>query len=312
MSINNNGNINTGRFDDDLYFRRAKELNEDVDRINIGAVTDRVTQLRNDVDDNNFVVTTNEDDVIATGAGIDSVISGNGNDIIVAGDGDDIVQGRNGSDILYGDAGNDRVYGGNDADYINTGSGNDQAFGGNGDDFIVAGIGNNWVEGGTGTDTVVFEGSSDDYLLGFDDDGNIVVTDALRPENKTTTTQIENYLFISDNGEELYTQEEIAEAIDFEAEEVIEPEQVIEPESEENTAQEDAFTTNHKHNFDTVWDLNGDGSLDTTEMKHFGWDPEAWSEHVARNDADGDNKLNFEETMEMWKEFDDNQDGLID
>ena len=83
------------------------------------------------------------------------------------------------------------------------------------------------------------------------------------------------------------------------------------PDADKAEHQEKKLTARYKEDFENTWDLNGDGSLDTTEMAHFGWDKDAWAEHVARHDADGDSKLNFEETLEYWKAYDENGDGIM-
>ncbi|NQY81126.1 MAG: zinc-dependent peptidase [Candidatus Caenarcaniphilales bacterium] len=77
------------------------------------------------------------------------------------------------------------------------------------------------------------------------------------------------------------------------------------------TTQENQFKANYENDFKNNWDQNGDGSIDTNEMVALGWDGDAWNAQVLKHDQDGDGKLNFEESTELWKEYDRDQDGFI-
>ena len=156
----------------------------------------------------------NGDDIVDLGDGADKAHGGNGNDIIFGGAGDDEIEGGNGDDVLYGEKGNDHLKGGNGNDYLHGGAGNDILDGGTGDDFLVAGTGSNTLIGGQGNDTAIFEMSSDSFHMDYDDAGNIIITDAFDDNNVTTVSGVENFIFLSKDGEELLTREELVEFID--------------------------------------------------------------------------------------------------
>ena len=236
----------------DAALDRAMQDNANLAAVDVEGITSRIDELRNTVVDDNdqYLIGGSGDDNIATFAGDDTVLSGNGNDLVVtnagddlvnSGNGDDIVdlgdgddrahggngndiifggagadeiEGGNGDDVLYGEEGDDHLMGGNGNDYLNGGSGNDILDGGTGDDVLVAGTGSNTVIGGQGNDTVIFEMSSDNFRMDYDDSGNIVITDAVNDENTTTVSGVENFIFLSDDGEELLTREELMEFID--------------------------------------------------------------------------------------------------
>ena len=78
-----------------------------------------------------------------------------------------------------------------------------------------------------------------------------------------------------------------------------------------DSAQDIKFKEQYKVNFNNVWDKNKDGSLDGKEMASFGWNKGAWNEHVSKNDADKDGKLNFDELLNVWEQFDTDKDGVL-
>ena len=213
-TFNRNGNdIRSGSNDGDTiydYDNSNIASFDGNDRIISAVVSDAIIDS-GDGDDN--VSSTSGNDVIDAGAGDDLISGGSGNDSILAGSGDDRVYGGNGNDVIYGEAGDDHIIAGNGDDYIHGGPGNDLIDAGNGNDFIVAGTGQNTVMGGLGEDTVVFEGSTDDFIIDYDSGNNIRITDADNPENTTTVMSVENFLFLTDDGEELFTIAELHEAI---------------------------------------------------------------------------------------------------
>ncbi len=78
-------------------------------------------------------------------------------------------------------------------------------------------------------------------------------------------------------------------------------------------SQNEKFTDKYQSEFINVWDQDKDGSLSTKEMTDPGWwKAEDWNKHVARHDDTGDGKLNFNELLSVWREFDDNTNGALD
>ena len=83
-------------------------------------------------------------------------------DVINALAGNDSISGLGGIDTLNGGSGNDTLYGGNDGDKLygdsttttSTVSGDDTLYGEAGDDFIYAGYGTDTADGGAGSDTI--------------------------------------------------------------------------------------------------------------------------------------------------------------
>ena len=213
MSVNKINNY-TNRLENDQLLNKAVNHNRHLaNNLDINNLGSRINNITETITPDTPINEGNGDNLVITEEGNGYISGGNGNDIIFGGEGNTEIQGDNGFDIIYGEAGNDKIHGGNGADYINSGIGDDSISGGNGNDVIVAGTGNNFVQGGNGTDTVIFEGASDNFNFSFDELGNIVITDASNPENKTTTTEIENFLFITDDSEELYSKEDIEAVI---------------------------------------------------------------------------------------------------
>ncbi len=78
------------------------------------------------------------------------------NDIIAAGAGDDSIYGLAGDDVMHGDAGNDMVDGGAGNDTLYGNQGNDTIYGRDGNDILDGGAGDDYLEGNAGNDTYVF------------------------------------------------------------------------------------------------------------------------------------------------------------
>ena len=116
-----------------------------------------------------YLIGSDDSEVIEAGAGDDTVYAGGGNDI---------VNGGTGNDYLYGDVGNDIVNGGMDNDYLDGGEGNDTLDGEAGDDYLdggtgndtlIGGIGNDYLSGGDGSDTYLFaRGDGQDSIEEYD------------------------------------------------------------------------------------------------------------------------------------------------
>ncbi len=121
------------------------------------------------------------DDTISTNAGNDTIWAGNGDDVVYAGDGDDSVTGDGGNDTIYGGGGNDTLQGGEGRNTIDGGTGNDYITGGSdrdtirssaGDNIVYASEGQNYIETGAGNDSL-YAGSGDDTILGGDGDNYV-------------------------------------------------------------------------------------------------------------------------------------------
>ena len=121
------------------------------------------------------------DDTISTNAGNDTIWAGNGDDVVYAGDGDDSVTGDGGNDTIYGGGGNDTLHGGEGRNTIDGGTGNDYITGGSdrdtirssaGDNIVYASEGQNYIETGAGNDSL-YAGSGDDTILGGDGDNYV-------------------------------------------------------------------------------------------------------------------------------------------
>ncbi|SPJ23054.1 hypothetical protein [Palleronia abyssalis] len=89
--------------------------------------------------------TTDDDTLIRTGSGNDTVHGGRGDDEIWGGSGDDILDARNGNDIVYGGSGND---------LISASAGRNTLKGGEGDDTIQSGYHSSTMDGGAGNDVI--------------------------------------------------------------------------------------------------------------------------------------------------------------
>lgn len=134
------------------------------------------------------------DDTIRTGDDADTVYGGDGNDVVDAGidadevyggAGDDILVGSEGADTIDGGVGNDLIYGGlndvigdaldlpdavdlrpdNNRDSISGGAGDDTIYGRDDDDTIDGGAGNDLIDGGVDEDNIL-GGAGNDTIRG--------------------------------------------------------------------------------------------------------------------------------------------------
>ncbi|MBP2232940.1 Ca2+-binding RTX toxin-like protein [Azospirillum agricola] len=122
---------------------------------------------------NDYLVGTDNADVLGGGAGNDTISGLAGNDQLFGGTGNDALLGGAGMDTLDGGAGNDLLFGGAGDDRLNGDiidvSGNDTLLGEAGNDWLDAGEGVDWLDGGAGNDTL-YGGMGADVLRGGEGD----------------------------------------------------------------------------------------------------------------------------------------------
>lgn len=109
--------------------------------------------------------TTDGDDTIRAGAGVDYVQGNAGDDVIYGDDGADRLNGGAGDDIILGGDGNDSINGNKGEDYVSAGIGNDTLRGGQGDDEMNGDEGQDVLSGDLGND-MIFGGAGQDSLSG--------------------------------------------------------------------------------------------------------------------------------------------------
>ncbi|MEM6435478.1 MAG: alkaline phosphatase [Cyanobacteria bacterium P01_D01_bin.115] len=125
-----------------------------------------------------------EDDVIVSFGGDDTVAGGLNGDIIYGSDGDDVLRGdlntrsaqgdMGGDDIIYGGNGSDRIGGKGGNDILLGEAGDDTIWGDDGDDLLRGGLGNDTLtgddrSGGAGSDTFVLAvGEGTDTITDFE------------------------------------------------------------------------------------------------------------------------------------------------
>jgi Ca2+-binding RTX toxin-like protein len=137
---------------------------------------------------NDILISSIGDDTVYGDGGNDRIEGGYGNDDLQGGDGDDIITDMGGDDVIKGGAGNDVIHGGNGlnliiggagSDFIITGEDSSEAFAGEGNDFILAAktdpviVGNegdDWIEGGLsdGAPGDTFDPFGNDLVAGND------------------------------------------------------------------------------------------------------------------------------------------------
>lgn len=136
-----------------------------------------------EVDPDQTVTLTSEDDFFSGGSGADTVFAAEGNDEVLGNAGDDLLYGGDDDDILDGGAGNDALEGNLGADVLTGGEGDDTLLGGAGTDTLIGGAGDDListdrldseaafnrgsaetVDGGEGDDRLVF--STEDEVTG--------------------------------------------------------------------------------------------------------------------------------------------------
>jgi Ca2+-binding RTX toxin-like protein len=91
--------------------------------------------------------------VVGSGVALAAVKYGtDGQDFLMGTNDDDVLYGKGGIDFIDGRGGNDVLYGGDGADEVVSFPGDDVLFGGGGNDFVMEGKGNNTLYGGGGND----------------------------------------------------------------------------------------------------------------------------------------------------------------
>ncbi|PPK40706.1 heme peroxidase [Pseudomonas laurylsulfatiphila] len=139
-------------------------------------------------DNNDILISSEGDDTVWGDGGNDRIDGGDGNDQLRGGTGDDIITDTGGDDNIQGGDGNDVLHGGNGVNLIIGGFGNDfivtgedasEAIGGQGNDFILGSKaneqdmgneGDDWIEKGTsdGAPGDNFDPLGNDPVIGHD------------------------------------------------------------------------------------------------------------------------------------------------
>lgn len=81
--------------------------------------------------------------------------------------------------------GNDEVYGSDGRDVLVSEAGDDRLYGGSGGDNFFAGSGVNYLDGGSGLDFANYEGNGNEYVVTFNGDGTVRVTDGFYNDDRT-------------------------------------------------------------------------------------------------------------------------------
>jgi hypothetical protein len=108
----------------------------------------------NGTDDNDLIRTFLGEDTIYGNDGNDNIFSGGDDDYVEGGRGNDFVRAGSGNDEIYGEEGDDRLFGEQGDDYIDGGSGDDIIRGGWGDDLIFGRGGADSMTGADNNDTI--------------------------------------------------------------------------------------------------------------------------------------------------------------
>ncbi|MFZ4085802.1 MAG: hypothetical protein ACOYK1_09775 [Vampirovibrionia bacterium] len=72
------------------------------------------------------------------------------------------------------------------------------------------------------------------------------------------------------------------------------------------------FTERYQSAFTNLWDKDKDGTLSTADVTSFGWKAADWNKHVLKHDKSGDGKMDFDELLSVWRQFDTNKDGNLE
>ncbi|MBE9061110.1 S-layer family protein [cf. Phormidesmis sp. LEGE 11477] len=133
-----------------------------------GELTDTGTVTLNvDVDDvpKGTLIGTDDDDTLITGDEENTLFGLGGNDFLDGGNGKDTIFGGDDGDRLIGGPGKDTLFGEQGFDTLDGGDGDDFLDGGNGKDTLIGGKGRDTLFGGIGKDTI-FGGDDGDRLIG--------------------------------------------------------------------------------------------------------------------------------------------------
>lgn len=94
------------------------------------------------------------------------VINGNqGEDLLSGAAGSDLIRGGKGNDVISGDLGNDVINGNRERDLIQGGDGDDLLRGGKADDTLQGDVGNDVLIGDLGTDVLAGGSGADQFIL---------------------------------------------------------------------------------------------------------------------------------------------------
>jgi hypothetical protein len=159
---------------------------------------DDENENENDIDNeilggsgNDVIDGTEENDLIRTFLGDDTIFGNDGNDNIRSGGGDDYVEGGLGNDFVRAGSGDDEIFGE---------EGDDRLFGEQGDDYIDGGSGDDIIRGGWGDDLILGRGGADN-MTGADNNDTIFgwqngtvmnggLTDADNPDQSNDDTLV--------------------------------------------------------------------------------------------------------------------------
>jgi hypothetical protein len=265
-----------------------------------------------------------ENSTIYAGRGDDVINNNNSeNETIYAGRGDDVINNNNSE--------NSTIYAGRGDDVINTDTlGSNTIKAGRGDDVVNVSVemgsrtnpnGTLTINGGAGHDKVILSGKREDYEI--DKKGNYVHIDTgsrikinddveevkfqeASTNNSASTTSRTN------QGKIKALQQGLDKYFDVLNTSAGEATLIQDPDALTAARQNAEFTKQYKSDFTNVWDKNKDGSLNTTEVTSFGWKAEDWNKHVLEHDKSGDGKLNFDELLGVWREFDTDKSGKLE
>lgn len=137
----------------------------------------------------NVIDASDGNDAIFGGGGDDILLGGEGNDAILGGAGNDLIDVGNGNNFADGGSGFDNIFGGEGDDVLSGGADNDEVYGGDGDDVLTGGAGTDYLQGDdstAGDETVdgnLFLVTSDDVLIGGEDNDSFVIGGELNSTN---------------------------------------------------------------------------------------------------------------------------------
>ena len=153
-----------------------------IDNVQVGIDNSYQDRTGAQLNDNDQIVGTDQNDLILGQSGDDQIDGGLGNDKIIGGEGQDTIRGGAGDDVLIGNDGIDTLYGGQDNDNLTGGDGNDILYGGSGNDQLFGSDGNDELNGDSGNDTlsggegedILRGGADNDRLFGNENDDELI------------------------------------------------------------------------------------------------------------------------------------------
>jgi len=115
-------------------------------------------------------------------------------EMVVGTEFDDIIAAKGGDDLLDGGEGNDRLIGNNGKDGLFGGAGDDTLLGGGGADIISGGEGDDYINGGSGSDLVIYDKDITAYEIVEYRNGRYYITDTETGE-VDDVRNVENFQF---------------------------------------------------------------------------------------------------------------------